>query len=148
MKNDNCIFCKIANGEIPSKTLYEDENCRVIMDIAPASKGHAILLVKNHAANIFEIEEDELAKAMVVVKKTAAVMKEVLQCDGINILQNNGEAAGQTVFHLHIHMIPRYKDDTVNIKWAPVKTISEDEMKEIQEKIATALKEQDVEINR
>lgn len=115
--NADCIFCKIISGEIPSKTVYEDDGYKAIMDVSPASRGHVIILPKNHAANIFEISDEEAAGAMVVAKKIAAAMKKALACDGINILQNNGEAAGQTVFHLHVHVIPRYKDDTVNIKW-------------------------------
>ena len=115
---DSCIFCKIAAGQIPSATLYEDDDFRVILDIAPAAKGHAILLLKKHAANLFEADDDILAKALPVVKKVSAALCKTLNCDGINILQNNGEAAGQTVFHLHIHMIPRYENDTVKIGWA------------------------------
>ena len=115
---DSCIFCKIAAGEIPSSTLYEDEDFRVILDIAPAAKGHAILLPKKHMSNLLEADEETLAKALPVVKKVSAALCKALNCDGINILQNNGEAAGQTVFHLHIHMIPRYKNDTVKIGWA------------------------------
>lgn len=117
MTDSNCIFCKIANGEIPSKTVYEDERFRVILDISPASKGHAIILVKNHAANVFELPEEDAAAIYVVAKKVATSMKKVLNCDGVNILQNNGEVAGQTVFHLHMHVIPRYKDDKVQITW-------------------------------
>lgn len=117
MTDSNCIFCKIANGEIPSKTVYEDERFRVILDISPASKGHAIILAKNHAANVFELPEEDAAAIYVVAKKVATAMQKVLKCDGINILQNNGEAAGQTVFHLHMHVIPRYKDDKVQITW-------------------------------
>lgn len=116
---ENCIFCKIVNGEIPSATIFEDENVRVILDIAPAAKGHAILLVKQHAANIFELDGELAGKVFSVVPKVAAAIQAELGCDGLNILQNNGEAAGQTVFHLHIHFIPRWKDDTVQIKWAP-----------------------------
>lgn len=115
---DSCIFCKIAAGEIPSATLYEDADFRVILDIAPAAKGHAILLPKKHMSNLFEADEETLAKALPVIKKVSTALCETLHCDGINILQNNGEAAGQTVFHLHIHMIPRYKEDTVKIGWA------------------------------
>lgn len=117
--NDKCIFCKIIGKEIPSTTLYEDDDFCIIMDISPASKGHAILLVKKHVPNIFELDDELASKAFVVVSKVAKAMKEELKCDGLNILQNNGEAAGQTVFHLHIHLIPRYKDDQVNITWKP-----------------------------
>ena len=116
---DNCIFCKIAAGEIPSATLYEDEDFRVILDIAPAAKGHAILLPKKHMRNLLEADEEILAKALPVVKKVSGKIYKALNCDGINILQNNEPAAGQTVFHLHIHMIPRYKEDHIPIGWKP-----------------------------
>lgn len=116
---DNCIFCKIANGEIPAATLYEDEDFRVILDLGPASKGHALILPKAHAANIYELSDDMAAKAMVLAKKMASAMTEALKCDGFNIVQNNGECAGQTVFHFHMHLIPRYNGDTVGITWKP-----------------------------
>ena len=116
---DDCIFCKIAKGEIPSTTIYEDDDFKVMLDINPASKGHAVILPKNHAANIFELEDEDAEKIFKVARKCAAAMMEVLHCYGINILQNNGEAAGQKVFHLHIHLIPRYNGDTVNITWKP-----------------------------
>ena len=110
MRDDNCIFCKIIAGEIPSNTIYEDDDFKVILDVSPASKGHALILPKNHVADIFTIDEDVAAKAMKLAKKLATHMKEVLHCDGFNILQNNGEVAGQTVFHFHMHLIPRYKN--------------------------------------
>ena len=105
---ENCIFCKIANGEIPAATLYEDENFRVILDLGPASKGHALILPKSHAANIYELSDEMAAKAMILAKKMATAMTAALKCDGFNIVQNNGECAGQTVFHFHMHLIPRY----------------------------------------
>lgn len=108
---ENCIFCKIANGEIPAATLYEDENFRVILDLGPASKGHALILPKSHAANIYELSDEMAAKAMILAKKMATAMTAALKCDGFNIVQNNGECAGQTVFHFHMHLIPRYKND-------------------------------------
>lgn len=138
MTDSNCIFCKIANGEIPSKTLYEDESFRVILDISPASKGHAIILAKNHAENIYDLSEEDAGKIYLVAKKVATAMQAVLQCDGMNILQNNGEAAGQTVFHLHMHLIPRYKDDKVQIKWTPgteAEALSQDLIEEIKKSI-------------
>lgn len=116
MKKEDCIFCKIAAGEIPSKTLYEDESFRVILDISPASKGHAIILPKNHAANLYELSDEDASRILVVAKKVATVMQDILHCDGLNVLQNNGEAAGQSVFHLHVHLIPRYENDRINIK--------------------------------
>lgn len=117
MSHDNCIFCNIINGKIPSSTVYEDDDFKVIMDIFPASKGHAIAIPKKHAANIFELEESIAAKALVVVKKVAKALQDELQCEGLNLLQNNGEIAGQTVFHFHIHLIPRYRQDKIRITW-------------------------------
>ncbi len=122
----DCIFCKIISGEIPSRTVYEDESYKAIMDVSPASRGHVIILPKNHAANIYEIPDDEAAGIMIVAKKIALAMKESLACDGINILQNNGETAGQTVFHFHVHVIPRYDGDTVNIKWKQLENVDID----------------------
>lgn len=111
MRDENCIFCKIANGEIPSRTLYEDSDFRVILDLGPATRGHALILPKEHAANLFELPEETAGKAMILAKKMAARMKEKLNCDGFNVIQNNGEVAGQTVFHFHMHLIPRYEND-------------------------------------
>lgn len=117
--NDNCIFCKIANGEIPSATLYEDEDFRAILDLNPAAKGHTLILPKKHAANLFELPDETAGKAMVLAKKIASTLQEGLRADGVNVLQNNGEAAGQTVFHFHMHVIPRKQGDTVNMTWEP-----------------------------
>lgn len=118
MRQDNCIFCKIAAGDIPSATIYEDNDFRVILDIEPASKGHALILPKEHYANLYELSDDLAAKALIVAKKVITKMTGILGCEGYNVVQNNGEAAGQTVFHFHIHLIPRYKDDNVNIGWS------------------------------
>lgn len=134
MKNENCIFCKIAAGEIPSATIYEDADFRVILDIEPASKGHALILPKEHYANLYELPEELASKVLVVAKKVVTAMTEVLGCDGYNVLQNNGEVAGQTVFHFHMHLVPRYKDDQVNIKWKPG-TLKEEWKEEILAKM-------------
>ena len=134
MRDDNCIFCKIAAGEIPSATLYEDDDFRVILDLGPASKGHALILPKAHAANIYEISDDMAAKAMILAKKMATKMTEALKCDGFNIVQNNGEPAGQTVFHFHTHLIPRYEGDQVGITWKPG-TLTDEVKNEILEKL-------------
>ena len=117
MKDNNCIFCKLANGEIPTATLYEDEDFRVILDANPASKGHALIIPKEHYANLYELEESLAGKAMILAKKMVAKMTDVLGCDGYNLVQNNGECAGQTVFHFHLPLIPRYKDDRVGLGW-------------------------------
>ena len=119
MKDENCIFCKIANGGIPSATLYEDEDFRVILDLGPATRGHALILPKEHYANVIALPEEVTAKAFILAKKMAAKMMEVLHCDGVNVVQNNGEAAGQTVFHFHIHLIPRYEGDKAGVTWTP-----------------------------
>ena len=117
MKNDNCIFCKLANGEIPTATLYEDEDFRVILDANPASRGHALILPKEHYANLYELDDETASKALVLAKKMITKLTPILGCDGYNIVQNNGEAAGQTVFHFHMHLIPRSKGDSVGLGW-------------------------------
>ena len=136
MKDDNCIFCKIANGEIPSATLYEDEDFRVILDLGPASKGHALILPKEHYANLYELSDELAAKAMVLAKRMITKMQKVLKCDGYNVVQNNGETAGQTVFHFHMHLIPRYEGDNVGLGWHMGELTDED-----REDILAKLKE-------
>lgn len=126
----DCIFCKIANGEIPAATLYEDEDFRVILDLNPAAKGHALILPKEHAADLFEMPEERVQKAFALAKKMAGKMRDVLKCDGFNLVQNNGTAAGQTVFHFHIHLIPRYENDGAGITW-PQGSLSEEDKNEI-----------------
>lgn len=119
MKDNNCIFCKIANGDIPSRTIYENDLFRVILDNGPATDGHALVLPKDHYANLFEIPADTAAEAMKTAQTAAAMLKEKLHADGLNLVQNNGETAGQTVHHFHMHIIPRYKGDGQNILWKP-----------------------------
>ncbi len=122
MKGDvmsDCIFCKLAGGEIPTSTLYEDDDFRVILDAGPATKGHCLILPKAHYADLYEIPEDLLMKAAALAKKIAVKMTRAMNCDGFNIVQNNKPAAGQTVFHFHIHLIPRYVNDRQNILWKP-----------------------------
>lgn len=134
MKNENCIFCKIAAGDIPSATIYEDDDFRVILDIEPASKGHALILPKGHYANLYELPDELAAKALVVAKKVISKMTDIVGCDGYNVLQNNGETAGQTVFHFHMHLIPRYEKDDVTISWKQG-TITEELKEEIVSKM-------------
>ena len=111
MKDNNCIFCKLANKDIPTNIIYEDDRFTVILDASPATKGHALILPKNHAANIYELPDEAASAVFVLAKKLATKMTEILHCDGFNIVQNNGEVAGQTVFHFHMHLIPRYLND-------------------------------------
>ena len=117
MRDENCIFCKIANGEITSATLYEDDDFRIILDLGPASRGHELLLPKEHYENLYMLPDELAAKALPVAKKMITKLTEVLGCDGYNVVQNNGETAGQTVFHFHMHLIPRYKGDQVGLGW-------------------------------
>lgn len=135
---EDCIFCKIANGVFGSATVYEDDDFRAVLDIAPAAKGHVLILPKKHMANLFEIDPDVAKKALGVASRIAAAQKKALGCDGINLLQNNGEAAGQSVFHLHIHLIPRYNGDEVTVPW---KTLSyaDGEAEEYAKKIREAM---------
>lgn len=132
--NMDCIFCKIANGDIPSTTVYEDDDFKVILDINPANLGHSLVICKHHYANILEMPEELTAKAFAVAKKVAIAVNKVTNCEGINILQNNGEVAGQTVFHFHIHIIPRHKGDTVDIKFGEINADAQ-KIAEIGEKI-------------
>ena len=131
MATENCIFCKIAAGEIPSKTIYEDEDFRAILDLGPATKGHALILPKFHAANLFELPDDVASKVMVLAKKLGTQMKENLKADGLNLLQNNVEAAGQTVIHFHLHLFPRYENDGQHITGDP-KEVTQEELEEIR----------------
>lgn len=134
MKKDDCIFCKIANGEIPSNTVYEDDEFRVILDLGPATEGHALVLPKEHFSNLCELPEDWCGRAFTLAKKVAGQITEKLGCDGFNIVQNNGEAAGQTVPHFHIHLIPRYENDGQKIGWEP-QSPSAEELAAVREKI-------------
>lgn len=131
MKDNNCIFCKIAAGEIPSKTIYEDDMFRVILDLNPATKGHGLILPKNHYANLYELPEETAGEVMKLAKKMAGVMTDKLKCDGFNLVQNNGEQAGQTVFHFHMHLIPRYVNDGQVLGWKE-KSTSQEELEEVK----------------
>lgn len=138
MRDNSCIFCKIIAGEIPSKSIYEDDDFKVILDVSPASKGHALILPKEHCANIYEIDENLLGKAAKLAKKLASHMTEVLKCDGLNLVQNNGEIAGQTVFHFHMHLIPRYKNMKNNdiLNWTH-EEYTEEEMEKLCAQLQT-----------
>lgn len=106
---NDCIFCKLANGEIPTATLYEDDDFRVILDAAPASRGHSLIIPKVHAENLLDLPEDVLQKAALLAKKMGGRLMKAMGADGFNVVQNNFPAAGQTVFHFHIHLIPAYE---------------------------------------
>lgn len=126
MKDSNCIFCKLANGDIPTRSIYEDDDFNVILDMSPATKGHALILPKEHAATIYEMEEEVLAKAMKLAKKLVVQNTPKLGAAGYNLVQNNGECAGQTVSHFHLHLIPRYENDGQKIGWEPTSPTAEE----------------------
>lgn len=121
----DCIFCKIIAGDIPSATIYENDEFKVILDRFPSGEGHALILPKNHVANIFEIDPEQAGRAFALAAKLSRAMKEVLGFEHMNILQNNGTVAGQTVFHFHIHLIPRRENDGINITWTPTEPTDE-----------------------
>ena len=126
---DDCIFCKLANGVFPTNSIYEDDTFNVILDAGPATKGHALILPKEHYDNLYELPDETAGKTMILAKKLAGEMSRRLNADGLNIVQNNGEAAGQTVMHYHLHLIPRYKNDGQHILWQP----SEPSKEELEE---------------
>lgn len=135
---ENCIFCKITNGEIPSATILENEDFRVILDVSPATKGHALVIPKGHFENIFDLDEAIASKLFVVAQSVAKAMKIALQCEGLNIVQNNGEIAGQTVNHFHLHLIPRYQDDLMKMEWKHLE-VAQDQLSEIASSIQKIL---------
>ena len=126
MKKDDCIFCKLANGEIPTNALYEDDIVKVIFDASPAAKGHVLILPKEHFDNIYELDDDTAAHVFKVAAKISKAYKKALDFDGLNIVQNNGEVAGQI------------KGDTVNVGWVPG-TADNDTIASIVEKVTPYL---------
>ena len=135
MKKDDCIFCKLANGDIPTNSIYEDDKFNVILDNGPATKGHALILPKDHADNLFELPEDTAADAMKLARKLGKHIMDTLGADGLNIVQNNGPVAGQTVMHFHLHIIPRYEGDGQKILWAPTSPSAE-ELTQVKEQLS------------
>ena len=131
MKND-CIFCAIAEGEIPSFKIYEDELVLAYLDINPFAKGHTLVIPKVHSSGLLDTPDETLAAIIARVKKVAAHLKTALPCDGFNILQNNGEAAGQTVMHVHFHIVPRYGDEPLTFENHPGDM---DELKALSERL-------------
>ena len=128
MIKDDCIFCKLANGVFPTNMIYEDEDFAVILDAAPAAIGHALIIPKQHSDNLYELPEETAAKVMPLAKKIALAQKQALDCDGVNVLQNNELAAGQSVFHFHVHVIPRKTKDNMGLLWKPGKPKDEEQI--------------------
>lgn len=115
----DCIFCRIIAGEIPSHKVYEDDATLAFLDINPASRGHAVVIPKEHAADLFSLSPDALAATAKSTQTVARLLQRGVQPDGINILQNNGPEAGQSVFHYHVHVIPRWSGDRALGMWKP-----------------------------
>ena len=139
MSENSCIFCNIANGEIKSSTLYEDKDFRVILDISPASKGHALILLKGHYADLLEVPDEISAKILPLAKKVGDASMKALKADGFNVLINTKESAGQTVFHCHIHIIPRFAKEKSILTWDNL-SYKEGEQEEILKNIKKELK--------
>lgn len=133
--DEACIFCKIIKGEIPSFTIYEDEFYKVILDRFPTTPGHALILTKNHHVDMFDMP-DQLARGIYpLAKKIAILLKKATGAEGINIVQNNGQAAGQAVFHFHLHLIPRKYGDGVKLNQTAHQETTLEELAEMLEKI-------------
>lgn len=119
MADPDCIFCKILAGEIPARIVDEDEHTIAFMDIAPATRGHALVIPRAHARDLLELPAEDLASVAIASQRLAARMRERLGADGVNLLNSCGAAAWQTVFHFHVHVIPRYSDDPLRLPWVP-----------------------------
>ena len=119
MSDPDCLFCKIIAGEIPGQIIAEDEHTVAFMDINPATRGHALVVPRRHAANVLEIEPDDLAATMIAAQRLAKRVTERLGAAGVNLINSCGAAAWQTVFHLHVHVIPRYEGDPLKLPWVP-----------------------------
>lgn len=122
-----CLFCSIANGVIASSTIFENSEFRVILDKFPGAKGHVLIMTKKHTEDIYDIDAETAGKLFALATSVAKSLKKILDCDGMNILQNNGAIAGQTVFHFHLHLIPRYKNDGLKFAWE-TKKFSDEEL--------------------
>jgi histidine triad (HIT) family protein len=116
---DDCLFCRIVAGELPSTRVYEDDRVIAIMDIFPATRGHALVIPRAHARDLHEVSGDDLAAAAAAAQRLAARAVSGLGADGVTIMQSNGRAAWQTVFHYHVHVIPRYDGDPLVLPWTP-----------------------------
>jgi histidine triad (HIT) family protein len=119
MRDPDCLFCKIVAGEVPSQRIAEDEKTVSFMDINPATRGHALVIPKEHAVNLLEIAPDDLTAVALAAQQLAKRVSERLGADGVNLINSCGSAAWQTVFHFHVHVIPRYADDPLKLPWTP-----------------------------
>jgi len=134
----DCIFCKILNGDIPSATIYEDEEFKAILDRFPANEGHVLILPKEHSANIFEIDPQLAGRLFTLATKIAREMKHTLGFEHMNVMQNNGTVAGQTVYHFHLHLIPRYENDGITIAYQPM-DLTDEQISDMRKKLELSL---------
>lgn len=134
----DCIFCKILNGDIPSATIYEDEEFKAILDRFPANEGHVLILPKEHSANIFEIDPQLAGRLFTLATKIAREMKHTLGFEHMNVMQNNGTVAGQTVYHFHLHLIPRYDNDGITIAYQPM-DLTDAQISDMRKKLELSL---------
>jgi histidine triad (HIT) family protein len=140
MRTDpDCVFCKIIAGTIPSHKLHEDAHTMAFLDINPINPGHVLVIPKNHAMNLFETSDADTAAVMSTVRKIATTVQETLRPYGINLLQANGPGANQSVFHFHMHIIPRVKDDRIAMNWRPTPA-SKEALVEMHAKLKAAMK--------
>jgi histidine triad (HIT) family protein len=119
LEGSDCLFCGIVAGDVPAQIVDSDEHTVAFMDINPATRGHALVVPRNHAADLFEISDEDLERTTVSARRLARRMKDVLSPDGFNVLNSCGAAAWQTVFHFHLHVVPRYEDDPLELPWVP-----------------------------
>jgi histidine triad (HIT) family protein len=119
MADPDCIFCKIVAGELPARIVAEDERTVAFMDIAPATRGHLLVIPRAHATDLTSVEAEDLSAVMLAAQRLAARMGERLGADGVNLINSCGSAAWQTVFHFHVHVIPRYEGDPLRLPWVP-----------------------------
>jgi histidine triad (HIT) family protein len=131
---EDCIFCKIVQGEAPSEIVQEDEGTVAFMDISPWARGHALVIPREHVRNLYEISDEELGATMAAAKRLATRMRDGLDCDGVNILNSSEPAAWQTIFHFHVHVIPRFEGDHMQLPPKP-RDVDKDEIAEIAERI-------------
>jgi len=131
----DCIFCKIVNGDIPSHKVYEDEHIFAFLDIGPLSEGHTLIIPKKHATTLDQMSDDAAAACGLAAKKVGAAVAQTTGCAGWNVLQNNGEVAGQVVMHVHFHIIPRREGDGLGYRWNP-KELDQDKAGQLREAIA------------
>ncbi|MCK5850315.1 MAG: HIT family protein [Kiritimatiellae bacterium] len=138
--NNDCIFCKICAGELPATKVYEDQDVIAFMDIAPVSKGHTLVIPKEHSDPITGTSDETLAKLIAVAKKMVEAQIRGLDADGVNVAQANGKAAGQMIPHIHFHIIPRYNSDENTKNWIPIKYETMDEVREFANKIKNSIR--------